>query len=440
MKAKPLLFLLASTMLAATPALAQEAPNPGPNTAPSEPGPGGTPFDTNPDKTPQPSSGQPAAGDAPAPGDIAALRAQIQAMQVQLDRLQAASAQAAAAPAAAPAPVAASAPAWFANTTVGGKLYFDVTDVHQKSDGVNTTANGVQTDVKRFYLIVDHKFDNIFSANLTTDFNYVSNDNETQLYIKKAYLQAKLSDAFFVRVGSADLPWVPFVEDIYGYRFVENVLIDRTKYGTSADYGVHIGGTFGKGLLSYAFSAVNGAGYKVLKRSDAIDLEGRISLVPIKGLTFAVGGYTGKLGKSTSGPGNSTDHTARRLDALVAYTNSRIRIGAEYFWSKDWNNVTTPVEDKTTGFSAFGSFAITPKIAVFGRYDWVNPNKLTNSPLDDDYFNAGVNFQVIKNIDLALVYKRERVDNGLISVSNGTIGGVDRGTYDEVGLWGQVKF
>ena len=48
-------------------------------------------------------------------------------------------------------------------------------------------------------------------------------------YIKKAYLQAKLDPAFIVRLGAADLPWVPYVENQYGYRHIENTIADRTE-------------------------------------------------------------------------------------------------------------------------------------------------------------------------------------------------------------------
>jgi len=235
------------------------------------------------------------------------------------------------------------------------------------------------------------------------------------------------------------LPWVPFVEGLYGYRFVENVLVDRTKYGTSADWGVHIGGSFAGGRISYAASAVNGAGYKSLSRSsNTIDLEGRISANPIKNVTLAVGGYSGKLGKSSDVV--TTQHRATRWNALAAYADSRVRVGVEYFEATNWNNVTTLVSDKSSGWSAFGSFAVTPKLSLFGRYDWVKPNKDTNPALKDNYFNAGVNFKPLKEIDLALVYKRDRAENGFLSTSNGTIGGADAGTYDEFGLFTQVAF
>src|SRR5262245_52830734 len=99
------------------------------------------------------------------------------------------------------------------STTVGGKMFVDVTNYDLRNDGVDSAANGFGLDVKRFYLSVTHNFDDVWSVNITSDFNYVSNDSETQIYVKKGYVQAKLSDAFVARAGSADLPWVPFVED-----------------------------------------------------------------------------------------------------------------------------------------------------------------------------------------------------------------------------------
>ncbi len=338
---------------------------------------------------------------------------------------------------------------WFANTTVSGKAFFNVSNIDQRSadaNGVTTdnAQNGTQAELKRFYLGVDHKFSDVFSANITTDFRYNTNgtSKDVLIYVKKAFVQAKLSPAFFVRVGSADLPWVPFVEGVYGYRFVENTLIDRTKFGTSADWGVHAGGTLANGLVSYAVSAINGAGYKTLSRSsDTIDLEGRVSVNPIKSVTLAVGGYTGKLGKSVANlPDSATPHTASRFNALAAYTDKRIRAGVEYFAAKNWNNVTTVAGDKSNGWSAFGSFAFTPRIGAFGRYDWVKPSRDVNPAMKDHYFNVGVDYKPLPPLDFALVYKRERANNGFINTSNGLIGGADHGTYNEFGLFGQLAF
>jgi hypothetical protein len=381
--------------------------------------------------------------------DIVAMRAQLAALQAQIDALQAAQAAEAAQVAkvaVVPVPPAPKkeAPGWWGSTSISGKAFFNVSNIDQKSDGADSAQNGTQTELKRFYIGIDHKFSDVFSANLTTDFRYNTNgtSKDALIYVKKAYVQAKLSPALFVRVGSADLPWIPFVEGIYGYRFVENTVIDRTKFGTSADWGVHIGGTLAHGVVNYAASAINGAGYKTLSRSsDTIDLEGRISVNPIKEITLAVGGYTGKLGKSAANlPGSATPHTANRIDALVAYTGKRARLGVEYFAADNWTSVTSASSDKADGWSAFGSFAFTPKIGVFGRYDWVKPNKDTHPTLKDQYFNVGLNYKPVLPIDLALVYKRDRADHGFLSTSNGTIGGLDYGTYNEIGLFGQLAF
>ena len=388
----------------------------------------------------------------------AAAAAQNQATSA-LSQSQAALVQAASAEKAVPPLQKAPDTGWFANTKISGKAYLDVSNIQQTSTDLlgHTTQNvqnGTQTELKRFYIGVDHKFNDIFSANITTDFRYNANgtSKDVLVYVKKAYLQAKLNPAFAARIGAADLPWVPFVESLYGYRFVENTLIDRTKFGTSTDWGVHVFGGFGDGLVNYQVSAINGAGYKTLSRSsNTIDLEGRVSVNPIKPITLALGGYTGKLGKSNDTV--NVNHRATRWDALAAYTNKRIRLGIEYFAATNWNNITTaplplpaPLtpNDKSHGWSGFGSFAFTPKISVFGRYDWVKPTEATlagtGGPARDRYLNLGLDYKPIGPIDLALVYKHERTDNGFLSTSNGTIGGLDGGSYSEIGLFGQLVF
>ena len=336
-------------------------------------------------------------------------------------------------------------PGWEASTKISGRMYYDVSNISQKSNGVKQASNGTQFDIKRFYFGVDHKFNDIFSANLTTDFTYDSGVGATQVYLKKAYLEANLSPMLNIRLGSTDLPWVPFAEDMYGYRYVENTLIDRTKFGTSADWGVHVKGGFPVGMatISYAVSAVNGAGYKTpgigtANRGKGIDVEGRLS-ADVSNFTVAVGGYTGKLGKDKQG--TVTFNTAERLDALAAYHNSRMRLGVEYFYASDWNDVTNPgLTNSSEGISGFGSFQFTKQWGVFGRYDWVKPKRDTTPALKDNYFNVGVSYSPAKIVDFALVYKRDKVDNGVIGTSNGNIGGSVSGTYDEVGLWSQFRW
>lgn len=369
----------------------------------------------------------PATAQAPAEPQVTA--AQFEALQSQVYEQAAASKS--------------TASGWWNDTKITGRMYYNITNVSQSRDHVGQAANGTSFDIKRFYLGVDHKFDDVFSANLTTDFTYDSGPaSATQLYLKKAYLQAKLSDAAVFRLGAADLPWVPFAEDLYGYRYIENTLIDRTKFGTSADWGVHFSGKLYDGVINYAISAVDGAGYKKPFRSNGIDVEGRVN-ANIDDFTIGLGGYVGKLGKDVEGV--SATHTATRFNAIAAYTNDIVRVGVEYFLANNWNNVTTAASDSADGFSLFGSYKFASQWSVFGRYDWTKPSRDVNAPLKDNYFNVGISYSPAKIVDFALVYKRDKADNGFLSTSNGTIGGLaqalgSNGTYDEIGLFGQVRW
>ena len=285
---------------------------------------------------------------------------------------------------------------------------------------------------------------------MTTDFTYDSTTKATQLYIKKAYVEAKLNDAFIIRAGSADLPWVPFVEDVYGYRYVERSLPDLYGFGTSADWGVHVLGHLFNNVIGYQVSVVDGEGYKVpatgtANRTDYMDVEGRISAT-YDHFTVAVGGYDGKLGHDVTN--TPTFHTAERFDAIAAYTDSRIRVGGEYLWAKYWNDVlqSNPAKTNTTdAWSAFASFWFTPKFSIFGRYDWIKPQSDTAPSFTSNYYNFGVSYKPIPPLDVALVYKHDSVMDDLLSSQNGSIGtlnasGVGKGDYHEIGVFTQVKF
>ncbi len=367
-------------------------------------------------------------------------------------------------------------PGWEANTTLGATIFANVSNIDNTTAGIRNAQSGTDFQIKRAYLQVDHKFNNIWAANITTDATYDSVTGATQLFIKKAYLQGHVSDAFIFRAGASDMPWVPFVEKLYGYRYVENVMIDRTKFGTSTDWGLHAFGTFDHGIFGYQLSVVDGNGYKKPSmgtiftnptnttaapccQTANVDIEARVNAT-YKGFTAAVGGYDGYLGHAVvSYP---YYNSAQRFDAIAGYGNDMFRLYGEYFWANDWNNVTTvPGKPTTTsqGYSIFGSFnfgsvnslTFLKDFAVFARYDWVQPAGTTQPRFTDNYYNIGLAYTAYKGIDFALVYKHEPVYNNILATTNGNIGGVwvpvapypayqPFGTYNEIGIWSQVKF
>jgi len=334
---------------------------------------------------------------------------------------------------------------WAKDTKISGRMYFNASNITREVNGVKTGSdNGSGFSIKRFYVGIDHKFSNTLSGNITTDVSSISGVGQA-LYIKKAYLDINLDKAFDIKLGATDMPWIPYVEGVYGYRHIEQTVADRTKYGTSSDWGIHVMGSLADGIISYQVSAVDGGGYRNPQFTQTIDLEGRVSLAYM-GFNAAVGGYTGKLGKDVYGV--TTNHTASRFNALLDYKGKMFQIGAEYFHASEWNQVTSATADSSDGYSFFGNVNFVPKWSAFARYDWVKPNNKQNNAFRDEYFNVGLQYSPAKIVDLALVYKRDRAANGAINTGNGVIGCsssaaitcTGAGTYDEIGLFGQFRF
>ena len=356
-----------------------------------------------------------------------------------------------------------------ANTGISGRMYFNASHVTHAVNGIKTgnPDNGGGFAIKRLYLGIDHKFDDVFSAQLTMDADSPVATTSGGIagrgfFIKKAYLQARIRPELVVRLGAAELPWIPYVEGIYGYRHIESVLVDRTRFGTSTDWGAHISGDLAGGVVSYQLSAVDGAGYRDPHFSRTIDFEGRLS-AKYKGFNLAVGGYTGKLGKNLVAAVGAPAllRTYNRFDALAAYQGKAgqtpFTLGFEYLYAKNKAfNSTAPIaqsalEDAAEGYAGFASINPFRQWSVFGKYENLKPSKDLHPGFKEDYFNVGLQWSPAKIVDLALVYKRDQASNGALSTSDLTSGVIGcsasaaivcagRGTYDEFGLYGQFRF
>lgn len=332
-------------------------------------------------------------------------------------------------------------------TRLSGRMFFNVSTIDSDApDGGADKISGFA--VKRVYVGVDHRFDDRFAANITLDADNVvraraSNDASANgtvqgFYIKKAYLEAKLDPALIVRAGAADMAWVPYAESVAGFRYIDQMMVDRLRLGTSADWGVHLLGRMANGLISYQVSAVDGDGFRQPQLSGTIDLEGRLSF-RYKGIEAGIGGYSGKLGANSDGA--RPYRRAERLNALLAYKTDLFTIGGEYLAARNWGRVLASApRDEAEAWGLFGSYAFRPDWALFGRFEWSEPNQRTRPTVDATYFNIGLQYSPIDAIDLALVYKRDEADNGRVTTGAGAIGGAAGGARNEVGLYGQFRF
>ena len=345
---------------------------------------------------------------------------------------------------------------WADNTTVSGRVFADFTNIHQSP--TPKAINGTGVDIKRAYIGVDHKFNDVWSATLLADLAPNGIDIGTgsgsagaspiqgSEVVKNAFIQAKFDPAFTVQFGEASMPWIPFVEDLYGYRYVEKTLTDTNKVGNSADWGIFAKGSFAGGLLNYSVAAVDGAGYKNAVRSKGMDFEGRVN-VNYMGFVAGVGGYTGKESLNIDALAPTTFHTANRFDAVVAYVNPLFRVGLQYFDATNWKQLGAVASDEQDAYSAFGSFNFTPQISLFARYDWGDPSKKLHSSAKLDYYNIGLQYSPVKVVNLAIVWKHDELRSAPVGYSyadaNTTLAPASTGggaRYDEVGLFTEFKF
>jgi hypothetical protein len=380
-----------------------------------------------------------------------------------------------------------------ANTTIGGELFADFSHIQLQNENaagqrVDTAPTGTGFDIKRLYLIVDHKFSDVWAADLTTDAQFstastttvttptgtttaITNQNTsggvTEVMIKKLYLEGAFNKLFVLRVGSYNGAWTSFVESNYGYRYLEKVSTDRLGFANTADWGIHASGVYGANLVNYQFSVVNGAGYKNPSRSKDVDFEGRVGVNPISWLTVGAGFYSGHLGQITAANENFPKNTATRYDALAAVNIIGIHAGIEWFQAKNYKTVNSvaastygtsaivntatvgPADDKANGTSGWVSYDINSQFQAIARYDNTKLSADISPNLRDEFFLLAGAYKPIKPLDIAVVYKNEKVEHGSNTISganaNGsyTIGGATAnryGRFSEYGVYAHYKF
>lgn len=313
------------------------------------------------------------------------------------------------------------------DTAFSGRAFVNLTELDSVRGGVRQKASGTRLDLKRLYLTVDHRFTETVTGQVTSDFQYDSGTGDTELLIKKAYVQAKMSDALTLRLGVGDMPWIGFADGPYGSRYIERTLVDRTRFGTSADWGVHALGDLPGGVFSYAVSLLGGGGAEEPALSSPPDIEGRLS-AKLGGATFGIGGYVGKRALADDGP--PVRNTARRVNLLAAYAGKGWKVGAEYFATRDWNTVLIDREERSQGYSIYGAYALTPKIGIEARHDELEPDTVSNPFRKARYSSAAITWRPLSTLDVALAYKRDET----------TARGVTEREADEIGLWTQVRF
>jgi len=215
---------------------------------------------------------------------------------------------------------------------VSGKVFFDYSKV--STTGSDDTTGG---NVSRTYISAKKKINDVWSAKVTIDQAFdkdaiTAKLKGNQVFLKKAQLTGKFSDAIKVKLGMIGTPWIGYEDKLNGHRYISKSFVDTHGMASSADAGV---GVFGKvDMFSYDIVSINGGGYGDTAKTAKTDIEARFGVKPIDGLTIDLGyrdGYKGGYAVGTT----ETKNTLTQL--LVTYGQKgdlSYRVGANVISNK----------------------------------------------------------------------------------------------------------
>lgn len=308
-------------------------------------------------------------------------------------------------------------------TDVSAQIFINASQLDRGD--VTSADEDPALDLKRTFITLDHRFNQNWSAQVTTDVQWLRNDDPSDVWLRHAYLQRSFGKGRWLRLGNAPTAWIQQESMREGYRYIDAGLIARTKMGAPADYGAHV--QYVRGDFTYAASIVTGAGFQRPRLGKRADVEMRLGWTPGKRLELAVGGYRGTRAQDAGH--KPREHTARRWNAMASWVGERGRIGGQYFHADNWTRVTKPGDDDQRGWSAWASHQITPRYALFTRHDMTRMSLDIDPRMQERYHVIGVEWKPNRHLRLAAVGKRVLQEMANVRIES-----------HEAGLWTQLAF
>ncbi|MDQ6962688.1 MAG: hypothetical protein Q9M28_09220 [Mariprofundaceae bacterium] len=337
-------------------------------------------------------------------------------------------------------------PAYAAKVTdkleISGKAFLGLhsNKVENFSSATQTTtvkSNTTGATVDRFYLQAKYHLNDQWYGRITTDVNNetkVGLKRNTNVFLKYAYVEGKLNDALQVRLGLSHTPWIDYEQKLWKHRYIAKVYSDFFKFDDSADYGVGLKGKALDKMVEYWFTYTNGGGYGKPNASQAMDVNGRLTVHPIKGMDISAGFRSGYRGKKLLATVNPTKEDMNQV--MISHGTKTWRVGANFLTRTKKNNVSTTQTD--SGYTAW-AWANFGEYGVFGRYDYMKSTPFGGATSAKTvHYVAGVEYFATKGMNIALALDTSRVTNGNDTWKFTATGDTSKST--KIGLYSQFKF
>jgi hypothetical protein len=243
--------------------------------------------------------------------------------------------------------------------------------------------------------LYDSNGDTVIVPLTSTSYTLQKTSSNFRPFVKNAYLsmKCKLIEGSRWYFGMVGMPFVGVPENMWGYRSLHQLAMDKQGWGSTADLGALWKGTW-QDMFQIELAVANGAGYK----SPDADMFKLFELRPAvflldKALTLSAFGSYETLNDSSS---------TIIFEGTAGYDHPWFRIGGEFAMRTIadgyWNSADSTTQDLTGNIiSLWGHFKAHEKLTLLARYDMYEPN----SDLDDDEATlliAGLDFHPAKNV------------------------------------------
>ena len=248
-----------------------------------------------------------------------------------------------------------------------------------------------------------------FSAKVVMNVETQSDDNgNTKFngYLKNAQVDWR-GYGFFVSAGLVNLKQFSEQENCWGHRYVFKSFQEEYGIVFCEDIGLVAGYEFSP-VISADIAFTNGEGRKFKNMDNRYKYGAGITLKPLKGLILRLYGDIYDIPKYLE------DNMVKRdkqysIASFAGYANKYFSIGAEY--NRVFNYKFDSKQD-ANGYSAYTTINITPKMHIYGRFDYFDTAGNMKYDNEGHAIICGFEYSPIRQIRISPNYQSWKSSKG----------------------------
>ena len=275
--------------------------------------------------------------------------------------------------------------------------------------GLGNVNNVSGFNLDRAFVGYEGFFAKGFSAKVVMNVETQSDDNgNTKFngYLKNAQVDWR-GYGFFVSAGLVNLKQFSEQENFWGHRYVFKSFQEEYGIAFCEDIGVVAGYEFSP-VISADIAFTNGEGRKFKNMDNRYKYGAGITLKPLKGLILRLYGDIYDIPKYLE------DNMVKRdkqysIASFAGYANKYFSIGAEY--NRVFNYKVDSKQD-ANGYSAYTTINITPKMHIYGRFDYFDTAGNMKYDNEGHAIICGFEYSPIRQIRISPNYQSWKSSKG----------------------------